>query len=185
MSSNLTEQVAHENFIKNQIDNKNLIPSLKTQIYAKGAYLDRFGDEELFIDSYNEPRSGLTIINNNPLTWTEIETPSPVPSPEPIVDSLPTTGNYDIVKFGEKYYKCSGGADINNLKSTDVVKVVINLNNTMTSSVNSTPNIIVDGREYTSGIAGTEIIFYMNRDHRISILWAPNTVENILVKANR
>ena len=184
MSSNLTEQVAHENFIKNQIDNKNLIPSLKTQIYAKGAYLDRFGDEELFIDSYNEPRSELAIINNNPLTWTEIETPDPLPSPEPTVDSLPTTGNYDIVKVGGKYYQCSGGADINNLKSTDVVKVVITLNNTMLG-VNPKPNIVVDGREYTSGIAGTEIIFYMNRDHRISILWTADTVENMLVKANR
>lgn len=196
MSSNLTEQVAHENFIKNQIDNKNLIPSLKTQIYAKGAYLDRFGDEKLVMANYdNSKKSTFTVSNNNPLTY-GYEKVDAIPSgsssagtslPDPATESV--VGKYYTITEDnvDKYYVgvAYGAADVNNLKSSDSVKVVITLNSTMTQTVNAKPNIVIDGREYTSGIAGTDIIFYMNRDHRISILWSADIVETYLVIANR
>ena len=198
MSENLTaEQTAHANFIKNQIDNKHLIPSLKTQIYAMGEYLDRYGDEKLVMANYdNSKKSTFTISNNNPLTY-GYEKVDAIPSgssssagtslPDPATESV--VGKYYTITEDEvdKYYVgvAYGAADVNNLKSSDSVKVVIALNPTMTQTVNAKPNIVIDGREYTSGIAGTNIIFYMNRDHRISILWSADIVETYLVIANR
>lgn len=193
MSELTPEQAAaHANFIKNQIDNKHLIPSLKTQIYAMGEYLDRYGDEKLVMANYdNSKKSTFTVTSNNPLTygWEKIAAPAD-PSGINTVQTLPTadsTNVEDIVKMGDDYYQCVsyGAADVNNLKSSDSVKVVITLNPTMIQTVNAKPNIVIDGREYTSGIAGTDIIFYMNRDHRISILWSADIVETYLVIANR
>ena len=179
---------AHNNFIKNQIDNKHLIPSLKTQIYSMGEFRNLYGEEKLVMDGYDtEYRSNINLTNNNTLTWTEIATPDPEPQNPTTVDSLPTTGNYSVVKLttdNNKYYKCSGGADLNNLKSTDKVKINISLNESMSERF-PTPNIVIDGKEYTSGIAGTDIIFYMNRDHRVTIHWTDDIVEKFLIIANR
>lgn len=198
MSELTPEQAAHANFIKNQIDNKHLIPSLKTQIYAMGEYLDRYGDEKLVMANYDDSKkSTFTVTSNNPLTysWEEVKAADIPQGTSPTeVDTLPeanSTNAGSYVSIGsdanKKYYKCMtyGAADVNNLKSSDSVKVVITLNPTMIQTVNAKPNIVIDGREYTSGIAGTDIIFYMNRDHRISILWSADIVETYLVIANR
>jgi hypothetical protein len=198
MSELTPEQTAHANFIKNQIDNKHLIPSLKTQIYAMGEYLDRYGDEKLVMANYdNSKKSTFTVTSNNPLTygWEEVKAADIPQGTTPTeVGTLPeanstNAGSYVFIgsDANKKYYKCMtyGAADVNNLKSSDSVKVVITLNPTMIQTVNAKPNIVIDGREYTSGIAGTDIIFYMNRDHRISILWSADIVETYLVIANR
>lgn len=196
MSELTPEQAAHANFIKNQIDNKHLIPSLKTQIYAMGEYLDLYGDEKLVMANYdNNKKSTFTVSNNNPLTY-GYEKVDAIPSgsssagtslPDPATESV--VGKYYTITEDnvDKYYVgvAYGAADVNNLKSSDSVKVVITLNPTMIQTVNAKPNIVIDGREYTSGIAGTDIIFYMNRDHRISILWSADIVETYLVIANR
>ena len=197
MSANLTPEemaaTAHENFIKNQIDNKHIIPSLKTQVYAMGAFRDQYGEEKLVIDGYTEPRSDINLTSNNALTygWEEVEAPDP--DELVAIETLPEANSSNAgttVKVGTtapyKYYTCMtyGAADLNNLKSTDIVKINIELNETMAAKY-PTPNIVIDGREYTSGIAGTDIVLYMNRDHRISILWTADIVETFLVIANR
>ena len=190
--------IAHTNLIKNQIDNKHIVPSLKTQIYAMGEFRDLYGEEVMAMGAYDtEKRSTFTVTSNNPVTygWEEVEsTDIPEGTTPTEVETLPeatssNAGSY--VSMGTdpntKYYKCMtyGEANINHLVSTDSVKVVITLNQAMLA-INPKPNIIVDGKEYTSAIAGTEIVFYMNRDHRISILWAsPDTIETFLVIANR
>jgi hypothetical protein len=192
------KQAANVNFNENQIDNKHLIPSLKSQIYSMGQYFDRDGEEKLFIDSYSEERSTLVISKNDNVVvydWETLDSYTPSEGEEiENVETLPTAGLANLGKIYSTgtdpqltYSKCvitSGTANPNSLVSTDIVKASISLSNSMLK-LNPVPNIVIDGREYTSGIAGTQITFYMNRDHRISILWNENTVETFLIVANR
>ena len=191
------KQAACANFNKNQIDNKNLVPSLKTQIYSMGQYFDRNGEERLFIDNYTEERSTLVISTGNNevvYTWETLADYTPGEGEEiENVEELPTAGIsylgkiYSVGTDTLTYSKCkieSGTADPSSLVSTDIVKASISLRPSMLK-INPAPNIVIDGREYTSGIAETQITFYMNRDHRISILWGENIVETLLIVANR
>jgi len=185
------EKIALKNFNNNLIDNKHIVPSINSQIYAMGKYRDNYGEEKLVLSEYTHNRSTFTITSNNQLSWKLIEAPENTEN-IPSVDSLPTSGEYNngsIVKITinevTNYYECYGIADPSNLKSTDSIKVSISLNKGMLETYPN-PNIVIDGKEYTSAIVSEDFTFYMNRDHRISILWSsPDVIETYLIIANR
>lgn len=132
---------------------------------------------------------------------TTVQSHDPLPENGSVVKINTTTETTETINT---YYEYADPGQVNTASTCEFVepregeeeygpnkyKVQINVSDELVNRFPKTryfqPLVTIDGKEYALEVLDEPIVFYTNRDHRISIMWEPGkVVESFLFTVNR